>query len=137
MSTMKRWRGLGALVKDAVEHGSRAVERIQKETAARPFAILEMIPGIAAPALVVHVIHDATVSGVHGMVRLVNAAVGKTIDVALVAADRGDEGEKLSYDGPAMAKGIEKGKKNNQPKLSIKEKQKKKKEKAAAKATKG
>ncbi len=32
-----------------------------------------------------------------------------------------------------MAKGIEKGKKNNKPKLSIKEKQKKKKEKKAAK----
>ena len=31
-----------------------------------------------------------------------------------------------------MAKGIEKGKKNNKPKLSIKEKQKKKKEKTAA-----
>jgi hypothetical protein len=32
-----------------------------------------------------------------------------------------------------MAKGIEKGKKDNKPKLSIKEKQKKKKEKAASK----
>jgi hypothetical protein len=32
-----------------------------------------------------------------------------------------------------MAKGIEKGKKDNKPKLSIKEKQKKKKEKQAAK----
>ena len=31
-----------------------------------------------------------------------------------------------------MAKGIEKGKKDNKPKLSIKEKQKKKKEKKAA-----
>jgi hypothetical protein len=32
-----------------------------------------------------------------------------------------------------MAKGIEKGKKENKPKLSIKEKQKRKKEKKAAK----
>lgn len=32
-----------------------------------------------------------------------------------------------------MAKGIEKGKKNNKPKLSTKEKQKRKKEKNAAK----
>lgn len=33
-----------------------------------------------------------------------------------------------------MAKGIERGKKTNKPKLSIKEKQKKKKEKQAAKS---
>ncbi len=32
-----------------------------------------------------------------------------------------------------MAKGIEKGKKNNKPKVSIKERQKKKKEKTASK----
>jgi hypothetical protein len=31
---------------------------------------------------------------------------------------------------PAMAKGIEKGKKNNKPKLSVKEKKEKKKKKA-------
>jgi hypothetical protein len=35
--------------------------------------------------------------------------------------------------GDTMAKGIEKGKKDNKPKLSTKEKQKKKKEKKAAK----
>jgi hypothetical protein len=35
-----------------------------------------------------------------------------------------------------MAKGIEKGKKNNKPKLSTKDKQKKKKEKAAKGGTK-
>jgi hypothetical protein len=36
----------------------------------------------------------------------------------------------------AMAKGIEKAKKNNKPKLSVKDKQKKKKEKAAKSGTK-
>jgi len=36
-----------------------------------------------------------------------------------------------------MAKGQERGKTNNKPKLSTKEKQKKKKEKAAVKASKG
>jgi hypothetical protein len=35
--------------------------------------------------------------------------------------------------GSSMAKGIEKGKKNNKPKVSIKEKQKKKKEKTLSK----
>ncbi len=83
----QRWRGLGALVRDAVEHGSRAVERIQKQTAARPFAILEAIPGVAGPTRIVHVVHDVTVSGTHWSIRLVNRAVGKTVDVVLSALD--------------------------------------------------
>ncbi len=41
MTDLKRWRGLLALVRDAVEHSSRAVERIQLDVAERPFAILE------------------------------------------------------------------------------------------------
>jgi hypothetical protein len=45
-----------------------------------------------------------------------------------------DEHRKLRTDKEApMAKGIEKAKKNNKPKLSTKEKQQKKKEKAANK----
>jgi hypothetical protein len=90
---MKRWRGLGALVRDAVEHGSRAVERIQKETAARPFAILEAIPGVAGPTRVVHVIHDATVSGVHGTIRVVNHGVGAVLDGVLAAVESAEADE--------------------------------------------
>jgi hypothetical protein len=82
-----RWRGLVALVRDAVEHGSRAVEKVQLETAGRPFGILEQIPAVAEPTRVVHVIHDATVSGVHGIVRAVTRAVGTTVDVALRVAE--------------------------------------------------
>jgi hypothetical protein len=80
---MQRWRGLASLVVDAVEHGSRAVEHIQKETARRPFAILERIPPIAAPARGVHLVHDAAVSGVHGAIRLVNQAAGAVIGAAI------------------------------------------------------
>jgi hypothetical protein len=87
MSDMKRWRGLVALVRDAVEHGSRAVERVHLETAQRPFVILEHIPVVAGPTRVVHVIHDATVRGVHGTIRAVAHVVGATADVALRAAD--------------------------------------------------
>jgi hypothetical protein len=83
----RRWRGLVALVKDAVEHGSRAVEKVHLETARRPFGILEHIPVVAEPTRVVHVIHDATVSGVHGIVRAVARAVGATADVALRVAE--------------------------------------------------
>jgi hypothetical protein len=93
VSKMKQWRGLGALVKDAVDHGSRAVERIQKETAARPFAILEAIPGVAEPTRVVHLIHDVCVSSVHVVIRGVNQVVGKTVDVVLEAADETERKE--------------------------------------------
>lgn len=87
MTDLARWRGLVALVRDAVEHGSRAVERIQIETAKGPFTILEAIPGVAEPTRVVHAIHDATVTGVHGVVRLVARGVGATVDVVLKAAE--------------------------------------------------
>jgi len=86
-SNLAKWRGLAALVRDAVEHGSRAVERVQVETAARPFAILEEIPAVATPAKIVHVVHDLSVAGVHGSIRAVNSVVGKGIDVALRAAE--------------------------------------------------
>jgi hypothetical protein len=92
MMDARRWRGLVALVRDAVEHGSRAVEKVQLETAGRPFGILEQIPAVAEPTRVVHVIHDATVSGVHGVVRAVTRAVGTTVDVVLrVAEEKGHQ----------------------------------------------
>jgi|HubBroStandDraft_2_1064218.scaffolds.fasta_scaffold3151223_1 hypothetical protein len=87
MTDIRRWRGLFALVRDAVEHGSRAVEKIQIETAGRPFGVLEQIPGVAEPTRVVHVIYDAAVSGVHGVVRAVSRTVAATVDVALRVAE--------------------------------------------------
>lgn len=86
MSDLSRWRGLVALVRDAVDHGSRAVEKVQLETAGRPFAVLQAIPGVAEPTRVVHVVHDATVSGVHGIIRGVTRVVATTVDVALQVA---------------------------------------------------
>ncbi|MET0593903.1 MAG: hypothetical protein ABW133_14470 [Polyangiaceae bacterium] len=83
MSTWAQWRGVAALIRDGVEHGSRAVERVQLETARRTFAILEQIPPIAAPTRVVHVVHDKSVGTVHAMIRGINAAVGGAIAVTL------------------------------------------------------
>jgi hypothetical protein len=90
----QRWRGLKDLVKDVVDHGSSAVQRVHMETAHRPFRILEQIPPLAPPTRVVRVIHDATVSTVYGMIRLVNAAVGGTLGVVLDVAERRAAGEK-------------------------------------------
>ncbi|MBS2028506.1 MAG: hypothetical protein JST54_11420 [Deltaproteobacteria bacterium] len=88
MSDMKRWRGLKDLVRDAVVEGSAAIERLQTETAARPFAIFERVPGVAKPAHVVHVVHDAAVAGTHVSIRAVTRVVSRGLDVALDALER-------------------------------------------------
>jgi hypothetical protein len=54
-----RLRGLRALLSEAVEHGSRAVEVVHKATAARTFVVLEVIPPTARPAKVLHVVHGS------------------------------------------------------------------------------
>jgi hypothetical protein len=83
VSGLARLRGLKQLVQEAVDHGSKAVERVQLERAALPFALLERVPKLAVPARGAHAIHDAAVSSTHGMIRLVNRVVGDTLDVVL------------------------------------------------------
>jgi hypothetical protein len=84
---------LKALVVDAVEHGSRAVERVQREMATVPFEILEQIPPLAAPTKGVRMVHDVALSGVHGAIRLVNRGVSKALDVVIdvVEAQRAED----------------------------------------------
>lgn len=94
MSTMKRLRGLRALVGDAVEHGSKAVEEVHKATAARTFFVLEAIPPIAKPAKVVHIVHDASLTGIYGMIRVVNRVVGKSLDVAIDVAESSEPSDR-------------------------------------------
>jgi hypothetical protein len=87
MKHKERWRGLTALVQSAVENGSLAIERVQKETARRPFGVLEQIPEIAPVARGVHLAHDACVSTVHGTIRVVARLVGGGVGAALDAFD--------------------------------------------------
>ena len=86
-SKLKRWRGVRALVTDAVEHGSRAIERVQMDTAKRTFDVLEAFGPIAAPVKLVHLVHDATVGGVYGTIRVVNQVVGASVEAAFEAVD--------------------------------------------------
>ena len=90
MSALARWRGLKALVQDGVEHGSRAVEDVHMETARRPFVVLALIPPVAKPARLIHVVHDAALSSVYGSIRLVNRLVGGALDVVLDAIESAD-----------------------------------------------
>lgn len=85
--TLKRIRGLKAMVQDAVLEGSKAIERVQVESAARPFSVLEQVEPLAIPAKGVHLVHDAVVAGSHTMVRLWTRAIGATLDVALDLAE--------------------------------------------------
>jgi hypothetical protein len=81
-SSNTRWRGLAALVVDAVTHGSEAIERLQREVAARPFALLEQVPPIAPATKLVHIVYDASVSSTHGAIRLCARAVGGAVGLA-------------------------------------------------------
>lgn len=84
--SLRRAMGLSKLVEGAVEHGSRAVQKVHLGTSARTFAILERVPGIATPAGVVRVVHDGWTSAIYATIRGVNkvafVAIGAAIDVA-------------------------------------------------------
>lgn len=82
-----RLRGLKDLVQDAVEHGSRAVERIHRTHLRVPYEVVGKVPGLETPAKAIHTVHDGSVAVVYGTVRLVNRAVGAALGVALAAAD--------------------------------------------------
>jgi hypothetical protein len=97
---IKRLRGLAALLAQAVEHGTTAVERVHLATAARPFAILERIPPTALVARGVHVTHDAIASGVYGSIRAANRLLGAAASMALDAAETADA---LSPELPATS----------------------------------
>ncbi|MBI4508089.1 MAG: hypothetical protein HY698_00535 [Deltaproteobacteria bacterium] len=85
--TTNQLRGLIALVRDAVHHGSLAIEELEKKSASRPFELLEQIPPLALPARLVHIAHDAGVSGVHIAIRGVNHAVGEALRAVLLAVE--------------------------------------------------
>ena len=86
-TTVRRLRGLKSLLQDVVVEGSKAIERVQHQTAARPFYILERIEPLAGPARQVHALHDLAVSGTHGLVRLWTRAIGATLEVILDVAE--------------------------------------------------
>lgn len=94
MTTTKRLRGLGAVLEDAVDHGSSAIERVHRATAGRSFAVLERIPPVAGPAHGVHVVHDVVLSGVYWTIRRANRLVGAAVGLALDVAERAEAEKK-------------------------------------------
>ena len=92
-TNIERWRGVAALLGDAVKHGATAVERVHLATARRSFTWIERVPGVGGPTQGVHAVHDAAVSTVYQSVRLVSAAVTKAVDVTLEIAGRRETGQ--------------------------------------------
>ncbi len=78
-------RGTRALVEASVEHGSVAIERIQKEVAKRTVSWVERIAPIAPATTVVLAVHDAAVGSTHTAIRGVNRLVGVACEKAIDA----------------------------------------------------
>ncbi len=84
---MNRWRGLAELLRDAVVHGSSAVEKVHRGVADTSFDVLEAIPSTAVPARAVRLAHDAVLTVTYGAVRLGARAGAKAAQIAIAAAE--------------------------------------------------
>ena len=85
---MKRWHGLKDLVQDAVDKGTTAVERVHKDVARKPFAVLEYVPPLAAPARLGWSLLERTISGTYETIRAVNRVAGDLAGHAIDIAER-------------------------------------------------
>lgn len=84
---MKRWRGLKALVHDAVDLTTTIVGETHEQVAKKAMAVLETIEPIAGPARVVNDLRRETTEGVLSAVKLVNRTVEQLTDAGLDQVD--------------------------------------------------
>lgn len=87
MNVFSQWKGLSALVVDAVVHGSEAVERMQRGLVATPFEVLEQIPPLVGPMKLVRTVHDLALTTTHGTIRLTAKAVGTVVAAGIDLAE--------------------------------------------------
>lgn len=84
---VKKLRGLKALLQDAVVNGAKSIQQVHLGTTARTFRVLEQIPGVSAPSVVVRAVHDAIVTTGYAATQAVTEAIGTGIDIALDAVE--------------------------------------------------
>jgi hypothetical protein len=84
-----RRHGLVVLVAEAVERGSAAVERVQKETMARPLRVIAAIPALATPAAVAQSVHDLVVGSTHASIRFGARVASQVVNAILDATEGG------------------------------------------------
>jgi hypothetical protein len=82
-----RRHGLIVLIAEAVDRGSVAVERIQKETVARPLRVLGAIPALATPAALAKSVHDVVVGSAHASIRFGARVASGMLNAILDATD--------------------------------------------------
>jgi hypothetical protein len=99
MTQWQRWRGLKALIHDSINGASRAVERVQKETASRWFDRLEAVPPLAPPVRIARVVHDGTTASVHAAIRLTSGLVAAAAD-GVISALEAVEAKREATKGP-------------------------------------
>lgn len=83
---MRRWRGLKALVHDAVDRTTELVEEGHESTSRSVMKVLGAIEPLAEPARFVDGVRRVATKGVLGTIRTVNRAVEVVTDVGLDAA---------------------------------------------------
>jgi hypothetical protein len=89
MTATRQWRGLSALVRDLVVHGSQAVETIQLATLRRPIAVIsKLAPGSVPVVKTIEWVHETAVTTTHRSIRTVARILDRTIEVGLDVAER-------------------------------------------------
>jgi pimeloyl-ACP methyl ester carboxylesterase len=87
-AAMRRWRGLKALVHDAVDRTTELVGEGHESTSRAVMRAIDLVPPLRAPARGVDGVRRATTNGVLATIRIVNRAVEVITDVGLDAAER-------------------------------------------------
>lgn len=84
---MRRWRGLKALISDAVDHTTVLVEEGHESVSRSVTRALSVAPQLAEPVQTVDEVRRLTTKGVLGTVRAVNRGVEAIIDLGLDVAE--------------------------------------------------
>jgi len=75
-----RLEGVLALLGEAVDEGSTAIQGVHETIASRPFDVLESLPLVAGPTRLVRSTHDAVLRGSYEATRGVNALLRRSRD---------------------------------------------------------
>jgi pimeloyl-ACP methyl ester carboxylesterase len=103
---LRRWRGLKALIHDAVDRTTELVEEGHESVSRSVVGVLSLAPPLAEPARTVDEVRRLTTRGVLGTIRAVNRAVEAVTDVGLDVAEHvaRSRGAGLSSEAPVGAR---------------------------------
>jgi pimeloyl-ACP methyl ester carboxylesterase len=76
-----------SLLADAVDQGAAGVQRVQEELTARPYSVLEAVPGLSLPAQLVRALHFKAMRNTYDIIRGVSRASGAALEALGGAAE--------------------------------------------------